>query len=83
MSEAETRGAVEGPDGEPSSEAEIAPWVRGGSDGPHCVHRPWIGLFLVLSFSLDRKEAVGLRGPDRLTYVLCFRGDLFPWLGCP
>ena len=43
-SEAETRGAVEGLGGEPSSEAEIAPWVRGGSDGPHCVLGPWIGL---------------------------------------
>ena len=43
-SEAETRGAVEGPDGEPSSEAESAPRVRGGSDGPHCVLGLWTGL---------------------------------------
>ena len=35
---------VEGPGGRPSSEAEIAPRVRGGSEGPHCVHGPWIGL---------------------------------------
>ena len=77
------RGAFEGLGGRPSSEVEIAPWIRGGSDGPHCVHGPWIGLFLVFSFSLDQKEAVGLRGPDRLTYVLRFKGDLVPWLGCP
>ena len=43
-SEAETRGAVEGPDGEPSSEVEFAPRVRGGSDGPHCILGPRIGL---------------------------------------
>ena len=43
-SEAETRGAVEGPDGEPSSEAEFAPRVRGGSDEPHCALGPRIGL---------------------------------------
>ena len=42
-SEAETRGAVEGPDGEPSSEVEFAPRVRGGSDGPHYVRGPRIG----------------------------------------
>ena len=29
-SEAEAHGAVEGFGGEPSSEAEITPWVRGG-----------------------------------------------------
>ena len=28
-------GAVEGFGGEPSSEAEITLWVRGGTDGPH------------------------------------------------
>ena len=43
-SEAETRGAAEGFGGEPSSEVEIAPRVRGGSDGPHCVLGPWIEL---------------------------------------
>jgi len=32
---------------------------------------------------LDRKETVDLRGPDRSTRVLCFEGDLVPWLGCP
>ena len=37
-------GAVESFGGEPSSEAEIALWVRGGSDGPHCVRGPRIGL---------------------------------------
>ena len=42
-----------------------------------------LGFFLVFYFSLDRKEVVGLRGPDRLTYVLRFKGDLVPWLGCP
>ena len=43
-SEAETRGAVEGLGVEPSSEAEIAPRVRGGLDGPHYVRGPRIGL---------------------------------------
>ena len=43
-SEAETRGAVEGLGGEPSSEAEIVPRVRWGSYGPHCVLGPWTGL---------------------------------------
>ena len=38
------RDAVEGLGGEPSSEAEIAPRVRGGLDGPHCVLGPWTGL---------------------------------------
>ena len=42
-SEAEMRGAIEGPDGEPLGEAEFAPRVRGGSDEPHYVHGPWIG----------------------------------------
>jgi len=42
-SKAEMRGAVEGLGGEPSSEAEIAPRVRGGSDGPHYVRGPRIG----------------------------------------
>ena len=44
-SEAETRGAVEGFDGEPTSEAELTPRVReGGADGPHCVRGPCVGL---------------------------------------
>ena len=43
-SEAETRGAVEGLSGEPSSEVEIVPRVRGGVDGPHCVRGPHIVL---------------------------------------
>ena len=50
-SEAETRGAVEGFDGEPSSEAELTPRVReGGADGPHCVRGPRVGLFESFSF---------------------------------
>ena len=32
----------------------------------------------VLFFPLDRKEIVGLRGPDRLTRVSRFEGDLAP-----
>ena len=43
-SEAEARGAVEGFGGEPSSEVEIAPRVRGGADGPHCIRGPRVGL---------------------------------------
>ena len=35
---------VEGPGGRPSSEEEIVPQVRGGSEGPHCVHGLHIGL---------------------------------------
>ena len=42
-SEAETLGTVEALDGEPWSEAEIVPRVRGGLDGPHCVRGPRIG----------------------------------------
>src|SRR6185312_14951707 len=42
--EAERWGAVEGLGREPSSEAEIAPRVRGGLDGPHCVRGLRIGL---------------------------------------
>ena len=42
-SEVEARGAVEGFGGEPSSEAEITPWV-GGADGPHCVRGLRVGL---------------------------------------
>ena len=37
------RGAVEGSGGEPSSEAEITPRIRGGADGPHCVRGPRAG----------------------------------------
>ena len=74
-SEAETWGAVEGLGGEPSSEAEIALRVQGGLDGPHYVLGPWIELFLVLSFSPDWKEDVGLSGPICLTCVLHFEGD--------
>ena len=37
-------GTVEGLGREPSSEAEIAPRVRRGLDGPHCVRGPRIGL---------------------------------------
>ena len=40
-SEAEMRGAIEGLGMEASSEVEIAPRVRGGSDGLHCGARPW------------------------------------------
>jgi len=43
-SEAEIRSVIEGLGGETSSEAEIAPRVRGGSDGPHHILGPWIGL---------------------------------------
>ena len=48
-SEPELRCAVEGLDGEASSEVEVAPRVREGSDGLHCRDRPWaeceVGLF--------------------------------------
>ena len=42
-SEAEVRGVVKDLDRVTSSEAEIAPRVRGGADGPHCVRGPRIG----------------------------------------
>jgi len=42
--EAEMRGVAENFGGEPSSEAESAPRVRGGSNGPHCVLGPRIGI---------------------------------------
>ena len=38
-------GAVEGFGGEPSSEVEITPRVRGGADGPHCIRGPRVGPF--------------------------------------
>ena len=43
-SEAESQCAVEGLGGEVSSEAEMAPRVRGGSDGLHCEGGPWASL---------------------------------------
>ena len=40
-SEAEMWRVVEGLGGEVSSEAEMAPRVRGGSNGLHCEAGPW------------------------------------------
>ena len=49
---------------------------RGDANGPHAE------LLCVLSFLLDWKEAVGLRGLSRLTCVCVFRVILVPRLGC-
>ena len=73
------RSAVEGLDGEPSSEAEFAPRVRMGRT---VYLGRELGFFLFISFPSDRREAVDLPGPDCLMYVLRFKGDLVPWLGC-
>ena len=48
-SEAETRGAVEGPGGESSSKAEIVPWGREGCEWAAC----WASLSHLVSSRLE------------------------------
>jgi len=77
-SEVEAGGAVESFGGEPFSEAEITPRVRGGADGPHYVRGPRAGLLWVLSFLPNWKEAAALRGPSCPACVCVFRAILVP-----
>ena len=72
-SEAEARGAVEGFGGDPSSEAEITPRVRGGADGPHCVRGPRAGFFESFPFFQIGRRLQAFVGPVA-QYAFVFLG---------